>query len=345
MPPSADPMPKNPAAAEREKRGSAFVPARALAAWLGAFSLLNILGERFVPGFDATVWWIDFRPLPAAAGTAILLAAAVVLLAYAFRPRMGALRRGLTRALIAALLLVSVWNTVDFYLLLSRGSVYAALPAPLSIFVAAALGGLFRATGRTPVQAMALRRRWRALAALAAVLAVGFPLAQMFFFGKTDYRRPADAIVVFGARAEPDGTCSEALADRVRTGCRLYHEGYAARLILSGGPGAGAVHETEAMKRFAMDLGVPAGAIVLDPYGVNTRATCENTPRILDPLGARRILAVSTWYHLPRIKMTYQRIGVEAYTVPAEQNGDLAGMPWYLTREVAALWAYYLRVF
>ena len=106
-----------------------------------------------------------------------------------------------------------------------------------------------------------------------------------------------------------------------------------------------AVHEAEAMKRFALGRGVPAEAIILDADGVNTRATCRNTVPILERLGARRVLAVSTWYHLPRVKMTYQRLGVEAYTVPAEQNRDLAGMPWYMTREVAALWAYYLRVF
>ena len=57
-----------------------------------------------------------------------------------------------------------------------------------------------------------------------ACLAI-FPLAQMFFFGKTDYRRPADAAVVLGARVYADGRLSDALADRVRTACQLYRDG------------------------------------------------------------------------------------------------------------------------
>ena len=46
------------------------------------------------------------------------------------------------------------------------------------------------------------RRLREALATAAVVLGctLCFPLAQMFCFGKTDYRRPADAVVVLGAR-------------------------------------------------------------------------------------------------------------------------------------------------
>jgi len=174
-------------------------------------------------------------------------------------------------------------------------------------------------------------------------LVVGFPLAQMVFFGKTDYRRPADVIVVFGAGVHRDGTCSEALADRVATACRLYQQGYAPHLIFSGGPGRGDVHETEGMRRLALSLGVPDEAIIRDEQGLNTQATVDNTPAILERLGARRVLAVSHWYHLPRVKLTYQRAGLEVYTVPAEQQRVLRDLPWLMAREVAALWAYYLR--
>src|SRR6185503_7842801 len=99
--------------------------------------------------------------------------------------------------------------------------------------------------------------------------------------GKTEYRRHADAIIVFGARAYADGRPSDALADRVRTACQLYHEGWAKKLILSGGPGDGAIHETESMRRLAIQLGIPADAVLLDPQGLNTRATLANSKAIL----------------------------------------------------------------
>src|SRR5206468_3041201 len=104
-----------------------------------------------------------------------------------------------------------------------------------------------------------------------------FPLAQIIFFGHTDYRRRADAIVVFGARAYASGKPSPLLADRVRTACELYHEGYAATLVFSGGPGDGQVDEPHAMQRLAESLGVPESAILLDPDGLNTDATVRNT--------------------------------------------------------------------
>lgn len=47
-------------------RREAFVDAaaRALALCLGCFSLLNLIGNFRLPGFDANLWWIDLRALP-----------------------------------------------------------------------------------------------------------------------------------------------------------------------------------------------------------------------------------------------------------------------------------------
>ncbi len=177
---------------------------------------------------------------------------------------------------------------------------------------------------------------------LGACLA-GFPLAQMYCFGMTDYRRPADAVVVFGARVYADGRVSDALADRVRTGCTLYRDGLVRKVIFSGGPGDGAVHETEGMRRMAVGLGVPLEDILLDEQGLNTQATARNTCEMFDKHGLRTVLVVSHFYHLPRIKLTYQRQGREVYTVPARETYRLTALPLYMMREVAALWVYYLR--
>ncbi len=175
-----------------------------------------------------------------------------------------------------------------------------------------------------------------------AACMVLFPLMQMLCFGHTDYRRPSDAIIVFGARAYADGSLSVPLADRVRTACGLYHEGLAPWLIFSGGPGDGDVHETEAMRQLALELGVPDGAIRLDSQGLNTRATARETARMLEQLGARSAMAVSHFYHLPRVKMSYARLGWNVYTVPAEESYTLRAMPIYMLREIVGLWVYYL---
>lgn len=173
--------------------------------------------------------------------------------------------------------------------------------------------------------------------------AVIFPLAQMICFGKTEYQRPADVAVVFGARVYADGRPSDALADRVRTGCYLYRDGLINKLLFSGGPGDGAVHETESMKQMAIRLGVRPEDILTDQAGLNTQATVRNTSALLSQLRVSRVLVVSHFYHLPRIKLAYHRAGWEVYTVPARETYLLRQMPYNMAREVAALWVYYLR--
>ncbi len=57
----------------------------------------------------------------------------------------------------------------------------------------------------------------------------------------------------------------------------------------------------------------------------------------------RRVIAVSNFYHLPRVKLTYQRAGIDVLTVPAKDTRTMVQLPYNMAREVAALWIYYLR--
>ncbi len=332
----------SPAPTGHAGRARARVIARGIALFLGVFALLNILGGARSPHFDANLWWIDLRGLSRVITTPFLLISAVCLIGFAFRPPRVTWRQVLTIGCVGALGIVAVANSVQFYLLLVRGSVRAGIPIPLSLLVAAALAVIAAAAGRK----VEPRRRIRG--ALGTVLvaiacAVAFPLAQMLFFGKTDYRRPADAAVVLGARVYADGRPSDALADRVRTACQVYRDGLVRRLVFSGGPGDGAVHEAEAMKRMAMQLGVKEADIWTDATGVNTQATVKNTEGLFQQWHASRILVVSHAYHLPRIKLAYQRDGWDVFTVPAKETYLLRQMPYNMAREVAALWVYYLR--
>lgn len=314
---------------------------RGIALFVGAFGLLNVTGELVSPGFDANVWWIDLRPLPHALTRTLLAIAGVLLAWHGLSTTSPRWRRWATGGVLVPLLVGTLYNAVNFYRLFGEGRFRSSFPLPFSLLVAGGLGwiliGLLRRKqhGR-PRRAMAVSF---AVAVLCALL---MPLAQMVCFGNTDYRQRADAIVVFGARAYADGTPSQALADRVRAGVELYEEGLAPKLIFSGGPGDGAVDEPEAMRRTAVSMGVRDEDILLDPQGLNTQATVANTLPIFQRTGARRVLAVSHFYHLPRVKMAYQRAGVEVYTVPARQAYVLRSMPKLIVREVAALWMYYV---
>jgi uncharacterized SAM-binding protein YcdF (DUF218 family) len=238
--------------------------------------------------------------------------------------------------------LAALANSVQFYFLLARGVIRAGVPIPLTLFVSAGLALIAGAALYSSAAGWNPRQLRRSLVVALACLAA-FPLAQMLCFGKTDYRRPADVAVVLGARVYADGRLSDALADRVRTACQLYSEGWARKLVFSGGPGEGKVQEPEAMARMAIQLGVKPEDILLDNDGLNTQATVRNTEALFARLHASRILVVSHAYHLPRIKLAYQRAGREVYTVPAHESYFLKRMPILMLREIAALWVYYAR--
>lgn len=330
---------------------SMLAAARAFAFFIGGFGVLNFLGNLLVPHFDANIWWIDLRPLKSWESSGFLLLSSGLLLAYAVAPRPARWRRACTIFLSAVLMVAAGLNTWTFYSLLSRGEIRSQFPAPMSLFVAGALLTVLAAMvvvrgdslpSPAPVRSAARRAvKWLALLLPLGVL---FPLGQMYCFGKTDYRRPADAIVVFGAGVDANGRCKPILRDRVTTACSLYREGLAPMLIFSGGPGPGDVSEPQAMRNLAVSHGVDANRILLDFAGTNTQATVLNTVKMLRGIGAKHVLAVSTFYHLPRVKLTYQRAGWQVYTVPAEEPVRIKAMPYFMAREIFALWAYYFRI-
>jgi uncharacterized SAM-binding protein YcdF (DUF218 family) len=97
------------------------------------------------------------------------------------------------------------------------------------------------------------------------------------------------------------------------------------------------------MKRRAVELGVPADVIVLDNAGVNTDATVANTTALLRARGLTRVLVVSQFYHLPRIKMAYRAAGWQVRTVPAQAPRPIAKTPLFVVREIPGFWVYWAR--
>lgn len=315
--------------------------ARGLALFWGLVVGLDLVAQLRDRGFESTVWWVDLRSFPPGVVHLFLGVTGALLLAFAIRPNVPRIRKILTIFCLAVLTTATIADGTRFLLLLSSGTIRADCPIPLSFLIAGTLSlvlvGIESASRRTSTTPRPV------FFFFFLCCLIGFPLAQIFCFGLTDYRRPADVAVVFGARAYADGRPSNALADRVRAACELYQQGLVPRLLFSGGAGDGAIHETEAMRLLAVGLGVPDKAILLDPCGITTEATVRDTVLIFRRERMIRVLAVSHFYHLPRIKMCYQAAGWEVYTVPASQARPLLKLPWLIAREVVAIWAYYLR--
>lgn len=316
---------------------------RGLALACGALLVFGAC-TRLAGTHDFSLWLVDLRALPAWAGTLAVASGGLALPVWGVvgnrhqAVRWAAVVAGAVFALFAAA------NAGGVVSLLAKGTIRNPLPVPLSAlyavgFTAVALRALRGGTashgeGHGPVAV-----------AWAAVFLAAFPVLQAFGFGHTDYAAPADWAVVPGARVHADGTLSMAADDRVRTAAALYRAGTVRRLVMSGGPGDGAVHETEAMRDRAVSLGVRREDILLDRGGLNTASTVVDTLRMARAEGGPpRLLVVSEFYHLPRLKLAYARAGAEVRTVPAVPGHWLRRWPVRsLLREIPAFWSYALR--
>jgi vancomycin permeability regulator SanA len=333
-------------------RSTLLALARGLALFLGGFTLVNLVAALRTPAFDANTWWIGIGFVPTAAGDTLLAVAGVLLAAFAVRPAAAGWRRIATVASLVVLMFAVLDDAVGFYDARAAGDIVPRAPVPLSFVVGAALmfllwavmwAGMDREGDARPHS----RRERVGDAVLIALVVVAcgfvFPLAQILFFGTTDYRRRADAVVVLGAQVHADGTPSTALNDRVTTAIELYKQGLAGTIVMSGGTGESGYNEAEVMRDMAVARGVPASAILLDTTGVNTQATVAHTDAILDEHGLDRVMVTSHFYHLPRIKLAYAAEGRDVFTVPSTSTGPIPNTPLTVMREVPGFWVYYLR--
>jgi uncharacterized SAM-binding protein YcdF (DUF218 family) len=153
-------------------------------------------------------------------------------------------------------------------------------------------------------------------------------------------RATADAIVVLGCRVDDDGLPSERMRRRMALAVELYRDGRAPLLLLSGG-GLGPVTEAAAMRDLALDAGIPAAALLLEPDSHNTLANAANTARLLNVLGKRQIVLVTDQLHLPRAAWLFRRAGLNiagVAGVPASSlRRALAGAFYEIASLVRAL--------
>jgi uncharacterized SAM-binding protein YcdF (DUF218 family) len=123
---------------------------------------------------------------------------------------------------------------------------------------------------------------------------------------------PADAIVVLGGAAAPDGTLLDSSLRRAIEGIRLRQRGLAPILVISGRP-----REVISRTQLAVDLGVPPDSIV----GVSGHQTTRGEAtavRLRLGLVRRRVILVSDSQHLVRARALFERAGFEVLPAPAD---------------------------
>ena len=130
-----------------------------------------------------------------------------------------------------------------------------------------------------------------------------------------------DCILILGAGIWGDKP-SPMLQDRLDEGVKLYKEGIASKIIMSGDHGREEYDEVNIMKEYAIEQGVPSEDIFMDHAGFSTYESIYRSKEIFD---ADNIVIVTQEYHLYRALYIAEKLDINAYGVnsdPRKYNGQ-----------------------
>lgn len=126
---------------------------------------------------------------------------------------------------------------------------------------------------------------------------------------------PRPVAIVFGAQVLRSGNPSAMLVDRITAAAALYQAGKVQALLMTGDNHIETYNEPEAMRQYALRLGVPDDAIVLDYAGFRTYDSCY---RARDVFQVREAILVTQDFHLDRALLVCNALGIDSVGVPAD---------------------------
>jgi vancomycin permeability regulator SanA len=162
----------------------------------------------------------------------------------------------------------------------------------------------------------------------------------MFLDGFKAPRLPADMAVVLGSKVQKDGTPSSGLQRRLEKARDLYRKGAVKAIFVSGGRGSEGFEEADVMRDVLIQSGVPAGVIIVDRVGNNTRLTAMHAHRIMQERGWQSAVVISQYYHVPRAKLALRQEGVARVSGAAAEYRFAWTDPISILREFAGFYAY-----
>ncbi len=141
-----------------------------------------------------------------------------------------------------------------------------------------------------------------------------------------------DCILVLGCGLRRDGMPSQMLRDRLDVGIAAYEMGVAPKLLMSGDHGRVDYDEVNAMKRYAMECGVPSEDIFMDHAGFSTYESMYRAKAIFR---CERVVVVTQTYHLYRALYDARAMGLQASGISSDAR-TYARQRYFDAREAAA---------
>ena len=140
-----------------------------------------------------------------------------------------------------------------------------------------------------------------------------------------------DCILILGAGIWGDSP-SPMLQDRLDEGIKLYNEGVAPKIIMSGDHGREGYDEVNIMKEYAINKGIPSEDIFMDHAGFSTYESIYRAKEIFD---ADNIVIVTQEYHLYRALYIADKLDINAYGVNSDPR-KYSGQTFRELREILA---------
>ncbi len=131
-----------------------------------------------------------------------------------------------------------------------------------------------------------------------------------------------DAILVIDGGIHRDATLTTISIERVREGIRVYRQGIAEKMVMSGGGRGPATQlpaaktEAQAMKDYALEASVDAKNILLEEKSKDLLGNAYFSKTLyLEPLGWKNIAVIISDYQAERAKYVFKKILGDGYIV------------------------------
>ena len=124
----------------------------------------------------------------------------------------------------------------------------------------------------------------------------------------------AECAIILGCQVLPSGHPSTMLRHRLETGAQLYFSGKVEKILVSGDHGADHYDESNTMKNYLIDMGIPSEDIFMDHAGFSTYDTMK---RATEVSGVSSAVIVSQKYHLYRAMYIGKMNGIDICGVSA----------------------------
>jgi uncharacterized SAM-binding protein YcdF (DUF218 family) len=147
----------------------------------------------------------------------------------------------------------------------------------------------------------------------------------------------AEAIVVLGSNVSENGVLESDSLRRAIQGIVLQRKGLAPLLVLSGTAPKKGLTEAKVRAELAREIGISSDAILTEEGARTTREEAIRIGALLRARQVRRVLLVTSPYHMLRAQRLFERAGFEVLPATAEDTSQAANSPegrLRLTREV-----------